>query len=207
MQIMGINIPVELLDWQEVYNAPLLEQFGGSFVSCATSCLLFAAVNFLSIMGIASGFETENGIAWSPAREMLSQGVACWAAAAVGSAPVSGSLSRSLVSRMTGTTSQLACLVTATCWIVLQPYMSIMTPCPKAALSAIIVAAVVQGVVQPKDLLRLQGVRNNIVGWGTGLATICTSPTQGFGVGLILYFATLPLADKTADSAAKKKKE
>lgn len=81
-----------------------------------------------------------------------------------------------------------------------------MTPCPKAALSAIIVAAVVQGVVQPKDLLRLQGVRNNIVGWGTGLATICTSPTQGFGVGLVLYFATLPLAEKTTQEQQDKKK-
>jgi len=49
-------------------------------------------------MGIASGFETENGIPWSAERECIAQGVACGVAAAVGSAPVSGSMSRSLVS-------------------------------------------------------------------------------------------------------------
>eukprot|EP00977_Amphora_coffeiformis_P020823 scaffold8573_cov164-Amphora_coffeaeformis.AAC.2 len=205
MKIAGINIPVEFLNIKQVIlETPLLEQFGGSALQLGISSLLFAAVNFLSIMGIASGFETEDGIAWSPAREMLAQGASCVVAATVGSAPVSGSLSRSLVSRMTGTTSQLACLTTALCWIVLQPYMSLMTPCPKAALSAIIVSAVVQGVVQPKDLLRLQGLRNNLVGWGTGLATICTSPTQGFGAGLVLYLVTIPLA---SEDKPKKKKE
>ena len=208
VSIAGIAIPVEVLDWRSIRDAPLLEAaFAGSIVSCAMSCLLFAAVNFLSIMGIASGFETENGIPWSPAREMAAQGVSCLAAAAVGSAPVSGSLSRSLVSRMTGTTSQWACLITAICWIVLQPYMSVMTPCPKAALSAIIVSAVVQGVLVPKDLLRLQGVANLVVGWGTGLATICTSPTQGFGIGLVLYILTLPLQPKSEQEKSKTKKE
>ena len=203
MSLAGISVPVELLDWRDVWEAPLLEQFGGSAWKCATSCLLFAAVNFLSIMGIASGFETEDGIAWSPSRELWAQGLSCAAAAAVGSAPVSGSLSRSLVSRMTGTTSQLACLITALCWIVFQPYMSIMTPCPKAALSAIIVSAVVQGVLMPRDLLSLKGIPNLVVGWGTGIATICTSPTQGFGIGLLLYGIMMLLVPSDVKSKTK----
>lgn len=198
LEILGMSIPVEFINVRTVLlDTPLLAQFGDSALRLAVSCLLFAAVNFLSIMGIASGFETENGIAWSPSRELLAQGAACAVAAAVGSAPVSGSLSRSLVSRLTGTTSQLACLVTALCWILLQPYMSIMSPTPKAALSAIIVSAVVQGVLVPKDLLRLEGIRNKVVGWGTGIATLLTSPTQGFGMGLVLYLLTMPLAKAT----------
>lgn len=138
-------------------------------------------------MGIASGFETEDGIPWSAERELVSQGVSNGVAAAVGSAPVSGSLSRSLVSRMTGTTSQLACIVTGLCWIYLQPYMSIMSPTPKAALSAVIVSAVLMGVVRPKDLLKLAGM-DALIGWSTGIVTAMTSPTLGFGFGLIIYF-------------------
>lgn len=93
-----IRIPVEMLDVKAlVTDVPLVEQFG-SYAMLAVSATLFAAVNFLSIMGIASGFETENGIPWSAERECIAQGVACGVAAAVGSAPVSGSMSRSLVS-------------------------------------------------------------------------------------------------------------
>ena len=195
VSIFGLQLPsVEFLSWRTLWEAPLVMHLGhGSMLQSAIRCTLFAAVNFLSIMGIAGTFETENGIAWSPARELCAQGVSCWAAAAVGSAPVSGSLSRSLVSRLTGATSPLACIVTATCWMLFQSTMGIiMAPCPKAALSAIIVAAVVQGVVRPKELLETWRQDNDwrarIVGWGTGWATICTSPTQGFGIGLVLYF-------------------
>jgi len=182
-----IHIPVEVVDVSQLWQVPLIERcFHGSVVNLALTSLLFAAVNFLSILGIASGFESENGIAWSAPRELLAQGVGCVAAALVGSPPVSGSMSRSLVSRMTGATSQLACLVTALVWIYLQPYMSIMSPTPKAALSAVIVAAVLQGIINPKGLLQLKG-SDALVGWITGIATVLTSPTQGFAAGLVLY--------------------
>ena len=184
----SLRLPVEFLDVKSlVMDVPLAKRFG-SYALLGMSATLFAAVNFLSIMGIASGFEVEDGIPWSPERELVAQGVSCGVAAAVGSAPVSGSMSRSLVSRMTGTTSQISCLVTACCWIFLQPYMSIMTPTPKAALSSVIISAVLRSVVIPKDLNKLQGL-DFIIGWGTGIATTLSSPTQGFGSGLILYYS------------------
>lgn len=187
IKIGGITLPVELLDYQKILDAPLAERFGG-YPILFVSATLFAAVNFLSIMGIASGFESENGISWSAPRELISQGVSCGVASLVGSAPVSGSMSRSLVSRMTGTTSQLACMLTALIWIFMLPFMSIMSPTPKAALSAVIVSAVIKGVLVPKDLMKLQGL-DFITGWGTGIITAVTSPTLGFGIGLALYFA------------------
>jgi len=185
MKIGPISLPVELLDIQKILSAPIVERFGGYSVLFVSSCL-FAAVNFLSIMGNALSFEAENGIPWSASREMTAQGISCLAAAYVGSAPVSGSLSRSLVSRMTGATSQLACMITAMIWIFMLPYMSIMTSTPKAALSAIIVSAVVQSVCVPKDLLKLSGV-DATTAWLTGVITAVTSPTLGFGIGLGIH--------------------
>ena len=146
---------IELLDYQKILDAPVADRMGGWPALVVTS-ILFAGVNFLSIMGIASGFETENGISWSAPRELIAQGVSCGVASMVGSAPVSGSMSRSLVSRMTGTTSQLACILTALIWIIAMPFMSIMSPTPKAALSSVIVSAVLKSVVIPKSLMELK---------------------------------------------------
>ena len=140
LKVFGVTLPVKLLDFQAILDAPLADRFGG-YPFMFVSATLFAAVNFLSIMGIASGFESENGIEWSASRELMSQGVSCGVAALVGSAPVSGSMSRSLVSRMTGTTSQLACMLTSLIWIFMLPYMGIMSYTPKAALSSVIVSA------------------------------------------------------------------
>merc|ERR1719324_178441 len=94
------KFPVEFLDYNKILNAPVVDQVGG-WLSLAVTSILFAGVNFLSIMGICSGFESENDIPWSAPRELIAQGGSCMMAAAVGSAPVSGSMSRSLVSRMT----------------------------------------------------------------------------------------------------------
>ena len=183
-----IRLPVEIVDVRGlITDVPITERcFANSWIMLMISASLFAAVNFLSIMGIASGFETENDIPWSAPRELMAQGVSCGVAAAVGSAPVSGSMSRSLVSRMTGTTSQMACLVTALFWIYLLPFMSIMSPTPKASLSAVIVSAVLKTVLIPKDLLKLQGL-DAVIGWSTGITTALTSPTIGFGAGLVFY--------------------
>lgn len=198
----SIRIPVEIVDVKGlVTDVPIVERcFGNSWIMLMVSASLFAAVNFLSIMGIASGFEAENDIPWSAPRELIAQGVSCGVAGAVGSAPVSGSMSRSLVSRMTGTTSQMACLVTALFWIYLLPYMSIMSPTPKAALSAVIVSAVIKTVLLPKDLLKLSGL-DAVIGWSTGITTALTSPTIGFGAGLVFYLILSSLKGKKPKTA------
>lgn len=184
-----IKIPIELMDVKKLLEVPIAERcFDGSIVKLFITAAIFSGVNFLSIVGIASGFESDNNVPWSPPRELIAQGVSNLAAGAIGSAPVSGSMSRSLVSRMTGASSQMACLVTALLWIYMMPYMSIMSPTPKAALSAVIVSAVVKNVVMPKKILALKGT-DFIVGVGTAATTAITSPTIGFGVGCVLYVA------------------
>jgi len=50
----------------------------------------------------------------------------------------------------------------------------------------VIVSAVVQNVVLPKKILQLKGI-DLIVGLGTALTTAITSPTLGFGCGVIAY--------------------
>ena len=81
----------------------------------------------------------------------------------------------------------MACIVTALCWIYGLPYMGIMAPTPKAALSAVIVSAVLKTIIKPKDLMKLSGY-DFVTGWGTGVITAVTSPTQGFGAGLVLHY-------------------
>ncbi len=72
-----IKIPIEIMNPKDLLAAPVVERFGGSYITLIITAALFAAVNFLSIMGIASGFEAENGVAWSAPRELVAQGVAC----------------------------------------------------------------------------------------------------------------------------------
>lgn len=60
------------------------------------------------------------------------------------------------------------------------------------ALSAVIVSAVVKNVVIPTKLMQLKGT-DSMVGFLTALITAITSPTLGFGCGVIVY-AVLSLA-------------
>ena len=81
--------------------------------------------------------------------------------------------------------------------------MNIMSPTPKAILSAVIVSAVLKSVVIPKSLMELQGI-DSVVGWGTAILTAVTSPTLGFGLGLVLYTVTIPLSTSTTTKTVKK---
>lgn len=179
-----IKVPIKLMDIRALMDVPIAERcFDGSTIKVFITAAILSGVNFLSIVGIATGFD----LPWSATRELIAQGVSNLAGGAVGSAPVSGSMSRSLVSKMTGATSQFACVVTALLWIYMLPYMSVMSQTPKAALSAVIVSAVVKNVVLPKKMLALQG-SDMVVGAGTAAVTAIISPTVGFGAGCAIYF-------------------
>lgn len=184
----GSILPFEF-DTSILSHTPIIVDrcFNGSILYLFFSAAVFSSINFLSIIGVASAFEAENNIPWSPTRELAAQGVANCVAGCTGSAPVGGSLSRSLVSRMTGATSSLSSIITALCWIWLLPYMSFMSSTPKSALSAVIISAVIKSILYPKDLLRMNNFIDKLSGWCTGIAICLTSPTVGFTFGIMLY--------------------
>ena len=187
--VLARRVPVDFLDLRRLLDVPIAEHcFGGSTPKLLLSATIFAGVNFLSIVAISTGFEKDDGIAWSAPRELLAQGASNVVAGLVGSAPVSGSMSRSLVSRMTGTTSRLACIVTAMLWMCMMPYMSVMSPTPRAALSAVIVGAVIGNVVAPSKLLALRGP-DLFVGLMTAAMSAIVSPTMGFVLGCVLHYS------------------
>jgi SulP family sulfate permease len=186
---LGGAIHIDFLDVRRLLGVPLAERcFGGSTPMLLLSAAIFSGVNYLSIVAISSGFERDDGVPWSASRELLAQGASNVVAGLVGSAPVSGSMSRSLVSRMTGATSRLACVVTATIWMCAMPYASAMSRTPRAALSAVIMSAVASNVVAPSGLLALRGP-DLFVGIMTAIVTAIVSPTMGFFLGCVLHLS------------------
>jgi MFS superfamily sulfate permease-like transporter len=75
LSIFGlVKIPIELMDFNKLFEIPIAERcFDGSMVKLYITAAVFSGVNFLSIVGIASGFEAENAVAWSASRELIAQ--------------------------------------------------------------------------------------------------------------------------------------
>jgi len=192
----GLLSTITTLPLQEFINhvkhlitVPIVERsFDGSIITLFITATVFSAVNFLSIVAISSGFERDDDVPWNPNRELVAQGVSNIVSGLVGGAPVSGSMSRSLISRMTGATSRVACIVTSLIWIYMMPYMSAMSYTPKAALSAVIVSAVMMNVINPTKLLSLCGI-DFIVGLGTAFVSAIVNPTMGFVLGCVLHYS------------------
>ena len=70
-----VKIPIEVLDVNKLLEVPIVERcFDGSMVKLFITAAIFSGVNFLSIVGIASGFENDNGVTWSAPRELIAQG-------------------------------------------------------------------------------------------------------------------------------------
>ncbi|CAH0372679.1 unnamed protein product [Pelagomonas calceolata] len=95
--------------------------------------------------------------AWSPDRELAAQGVASVASGAFRGGPCGASLSRSMLARLTGATSRAAGFVHGVAAISLLPYAGALAATPKAALAAVVLAAVGPGVARPKGVLALRG--------------------------------------------------
>ncbi|KAH8080344.1 secondary active sulfate transmembrane transporter [Aureococcus anophagefferens] len=145
--------------------------FGGSFLKLALSAATFAAVDFLQSVSVCSAFESENALSWSPNRELAGQGVASVASGAFLGGPCGASLSRSMLARMTGARSAKAGFVHGAAAVALLPYAAVLKAAPKAALAAVVLAAVGPGVAKPKALLALSGA-DAAVGWATAAVSL-----------------------------------
>lgn len=82
LSLFGIvSIPIEVLDVRKLMEVPIAKRcFDGSMAKLFITAAIFSGVNFLSIVGIASGFEAENAVPWSAPRELIAQGVSNLAA-------------------------------------------------------------------------------------------------------------------------------
>eukprot|EP00929_Paragymnodinium_shiwhaense_P105749 TRINITY_DN70811_c0_g1_i1.p1 TRINITY_DN70811_c0_g1~~TRINITY_DN70811_c0_g1_i1.p1 ORF type:complete len:498 (-),score=92.62 TRINITY_DN70811_c0_g1_i1:427-1920(-) len=181
---------VRKLPWEMPWSV-LFQRLGG-VVPALFSATGFAAVNFLAIIACNDACPPPDG--WSPARELAGQGVACMVSGMLGSAPVGGSLSRSMVANLTGAQSPIMGAVCglASMMLSLPQVAVLLAPTPKAVLAAIVVAAVLPTVAYPKDMLKLSGV-DAVVAWTTALATCFADPTRGFGIGMVSHWIFLLL--------------
>jgi MFS superfamily sulfate permease-like transporter len=112
--------------------------FGGSWLRLAASAVAFAAVDFLQVVSVCASFEADDGLQWSPDRELGAQGVACVASGLAGGGPVGASLSRSCVARLSGASSPRAGFFHGVFAIALLPYARHIATVPKAALAAVV---------------------------------------------------------------------
>lgn len=112
-----------------------------------------------------------------------------------------------MLARLTGATSRAAGFVHGVAAILLLPYAGALAATPKAALAAVVLAAIGPGVARPKGVLVLRGSEagarrgaDNVggggrpslaadchrtqVAWLTALASVVADPTTGFLAGL-----------------------
>lgn len=161
------------MPWAELFSC-----LGGVHIA-VISATAFATVDFLAILSVVPS---------GPASELFGQGFACVVSGMVGAAPIGGSLSRSLVAQMTGCTSPLMGLVAGITTLILSfpQFGMLLAPMPKSVLAAVVLAAVLPGVIRPNDVLKLRGI-GGIAGWATTIACCLSDPTIGFGVGLVVH--------------------
>ena len=104
--------------------------------------LVIAVVGFAEPASIARYYATLERTYWNPNRELISQGMASLAAAAVGGFPAGGSFTRSALVREAGARTRLAGGITGLVVLVLLPFLSFLENLPTAVLAASIIVAV-----------------------------------------------------------------
>eukprot|EP00439_Symbiodinium_sp_Y106_P028026 s1835_g3.t1 len=187
---------VVLTSWirQYPWDMPIAEtvQRLGGWPYAVLSAVAFAGVDYLAIISVEAERPAPGGS--RPTRELAGQGIGCIASGMAGSAPVGGSLTRSMLAGMIGASSPLMGLVCgfATMGLAFPQVSKLLVMTPKAVLSSTVLAAVLPAVVAPKDLLRLGGP-DALAGWATAAATCSTDPTKGFGIGLLVYAVLFPV--------------
>lgn len=147
--------------------------------------LIFALVNFSATVAICGAFEGDFGLQWQPNRELFAQGASNMVAGFTGCQPVGGSLTRSLLTQLSGGFSSRVAVVNGLAMMMLLPYFGVIAQTPKAVLASIVLASVIKEVVMPK--LRLLKGMDAVLGWSTAVITATTSPTIGIVSGTALF--------------------
>jgi len=114
--------------------------------------IVIALVGFAEPAAISRTLAARDRESWNPDREFVSQGVANVVSGLASGFPVGGSFSRSNLNRMAGAKTRWSGAVTGAAVIFFLPFAPVLSPLPRAVLSAIVIAA-------GAGLIRVQSLR------------------------------------------------
>ncbi|GMV05096.1 MAG: sodium-independent anion transporter [Gemmatimonadota bacterium] len=115
---------------------------------------VIALVGFAEAASIARTFAAQERRPWDPDREFIGQGLANVTSAVSGGFPVGGSFARSTIAHLSGARTRWAGAVTGFLGLAFLPWAGVLSPLPRAVLSAIILAAIAS-LVKVRPLVRL----------------------------------------------------
>lgn len=155
--------------------------------------VIIALVGFADAAAIARTFASRERKHWDPDREFLAQGTANIVAGLVGGLPVGGSFSRSSLAQLSGATTRWSGALTGLAVLIFLPFTHLVSPLPKAVLSAIVVVAV-SGLVRPRRLIALWQLSKGqaMVAWTTLTLCLLLAPRieQALLLGVLFSLAT-----------------
>jgi len=171
--------------------APPLD--AGAAFSLSGAALAITLVGFVELTAIAKAVARKEGYRVNPNAELRGLGLANVAASFSGGYPVAGSFSRTAVAHRAGAGTKLAGalagLLVLASLLALAPLFS---PLPKAALAAVVIAAVwpLADFHQPLGLWRVK--RTDALAWGaTFVAALAFGPLLAIGAGVAVSVGML----------------
>jgi sulfate permease, SulP family len=168
--------------------------FADHLATIGTAAFGLLLVGFSQTAGDARAFATRHGYRVDVNQETLAQGMANIGAGALQGMPVSTSLSASSLNESAGARTQLASLMTGglvvLTLLVLAPVFSSL---PKAVLAALIIDAVVMGMIDLPELRRLYRVKrfDFVIACAAIIAVLSVGVLAGVAVGVALSLAWL----------------
>jgi SulP family sulfate permease len=153
---------------------------------------VIALVGFAEPASIARTFAARERKSWNPDREFVSQGVANIAAGLVGGLPVGGSFSRSSLNWEAGAKTRWSGAITGVVVLALLPFAGLLSPLPRAVLSALVIGATFN-LIRLKPLLTLWQLSKPqfLVAGLTFFLTLALAPhvEQALVLGILLAVA------------------
>jgi SulP family sulfate permease len=181
--LVGATALSALFDYPAAVLGPISLDFGldlalepSALGPLLVPALVIALIGFAEPAAIARRYAAIDREGWDPNREFVSQGAANIAAGLSGGFPVGGSFSRTALGRLAGARSRRASAFTSLTVVALIPFVGLLAPLPIAALSGVVIAAVISLV----DLV--------------GLGSYWRISRPQFAVALLTFGATLVLA-------------
>lgn len=157
--------------------------------------LLIGLIGYVEGYSVAKVVSGKTRTRMHPNKEVISLGMANITAGLTQAYPVAGSFSRTALNFSAGARTKLSAIVVGVVTImVILFFTPIFTPLPKATLSAIVLAAVIN-IISYKELIQLARMypREGIVGLTTFFATLAFAPHMniglliGIGMSVLLY--------------------